>query len=295
MDIASYYLKQSFITDPGKYVNMFADLPHDIAGLCRVVQGLVIHYRGGELFDYTVPEERLAEIDTRYVSRMLARICELDSRSLTEARPPEKRLVGCCRDFSTLFCAMARHQGIPTRTRIGFASYFNPNFNCDHEIVECWDTREQRWRLVDPEMSELHIKENKIRFDVLNVPRDQFLVGGMVWQLYRSGRADPDKFGVDPDSDLKGAWFIRHKLVQDLAALNRAELLLWDCWGLMLEEAPNDEDLALLDKVAALTQAGNDAFPELQQIYEHGRGLKVTPVVMNFSPAAEPGEVTLIF
>src|SRR5574337_485044 len=113
-----YYTEQSSITDPGEYGWMFADLPRDVAGLCRVVQGLVFHYREGEMFGYNIPQERLAEVDTRAVPLMLVRIHELDGRPLTETRPVEKRLVGCCRDFATLFCAMARQQGIPTRTRV---------------------------------------------------------------------------------------------------------------------------------------------------------------------------------
>src|SRR5256886_10114387 len=39
-------------------------------------------------------------------------ISALDPRPLAEARPPERRLVGCCRDFTVLLCAMARHHGI---------------------------------------------------------------------------------------------------------------------------------------------------------------------------------------
>src|SRR5579863_2853441 len=291
MDIATYYTSQSFITGPGEYANLYTDLPHDIGGLCRVVQGLIIHYRGGEMFNYTIPDERKVEIDTRYIPKMLARIQELDQRPLTEERPPEQRFVGCCRDFATLFCSMARYRGIPTRTRIGFAAYFDPTFKSDHEIAECWDADEQRWRLIDPEMSPPHIRENKITFDVLDVPRDQFMVGGLVWQMYRSGQTDPNLYGVDPDSDVKGAWFIQNKLIQDLAAQNKKELLLWDGWCLMLKEEMNGDDLALLDQLARITQGGNDTFDEIRAVYESDERLRIPPVVMNFSPVAAPGEV----
>jgi Transglutaminase-like superfamily len=293
MDIAAYYTSQSFITDPGEYANLYTDLSHDIDGLCRVVQGLIIHYRGGEMFNHTIPDERKVEIDMRYVPQMLARIQELDARPLTEERPPERRFVGCCRDFATLFCSMARYRGIPTRTRIGFAAYFNPTFNHDHEIAECWDADEQRWRLVDPEMSFLHVRENKIAFDVHDVPRDQFMVGGLVWQQCRSGQADPNLFGVDPDSDIKGMWFIQDNLILDLAAQNKKELLLWDSWGLMLKQELSDDDRVLLDKLATLTQGGNDTFAEMQAVYENDARLRVPPVIMKFGPVAEPCEVTL--
>jgi hypothetical protein len=45
-----------------------------------------------------------------------------------------KRLVGNCRDFSTMLCAMLRHQGVPARARCGFGAYFLPNHYEDH-----WD------------------------------------------------------------------------------------------------------------------------------------------------------------
>jgi hypothetical protein len=92
MDILSYYLKQSSITDPGKYAEIFHDLPNDIVGLCRVVQGLIIHYMSEEdLFGYKIPKERLTEVDTCYAEDMLGRIFELDGSSLLKSRPPEKR------------------------------------------------------------------------------------------------------------------------------------------------------------------------------------------------------------
>lgn len=293
MDIPAYYTSQSFITDSGEYAYLYTDLPRDINGLCRVVQGLIIHYRGGEMFDYTIPEARKAEIDTRSVSKMLARIQELDARSLTEERPPERRFVGCCRDFATLFCSMARYQGIATRVRIGFAAYFDPAFNHDHEIAECWDAEKQCWRLIDPELSSLQIRENKITFDVQDVPRDQFMVGGLVWQKCRFGQADPNLFGVDPDTNLKGMSFIPNYVILDLAAQNKQELLLWDGWGLILKRELSEDDVALLDRLAILTQGGNDVFAEVQTSYENDERLRVPPVVMNFSPIVGPSEVRL--
>ena len=293
MDIPTYYTTQSFITDPGQYAYLYTDLPCDIDGLCKVVQGLIIHYRGGEMFNYTIPEERKAEIDTRYVPEMLARIQELDNQPLTEERPPERRLVGCCRDVATLFCSMARYRGIPTRTRAGFATYFNYAFNHDHEIVECWDADAHNWRLIDPELSPLHIRENRITFDVHDVPRDQFLVGGLVWQMCRSGQADPDPFGVEPDSDLKGMSFIPDYVILDLAAQNKQELLLWDGWGLMLKRELSEDDMALLDKLAVLTQGGNETFAESQSMYEHDERLRVPSVIMKFGPVSAPSEVRL--
>ena len=221
MDPLAYYATQSPITDPGGDKGLFAGLPGTVEGLCRVVQGLYIHYMGGERYGYQIPEERLAEVNIRYIEKMLARIIELDDHPLTESRLPEKRLVGCCRDAATLFCAMARHHGIPTRNRVGFAAYFtmlDSDFNCSHVVAEFWDSKERRWRLVDPDLDEQAIQENNIQFDMYDVPRDQFLVGGKAWQMCRAGASDPNRFGVSGYGDMKGLPFVRGNLIQDLAA-----------------------------------------------------------------------------
>jgi len=298
MDPRTYYAAQSPITDPGAHARLFADLPGTIDGLCRVAQRLIIHYMLGEMYGYRIPEARLAEVNLRTMAKMLARIVELDNRPLAEARPPEKRLVGCCRDTAALFCAMARHLGVPTRVRVGFAGYFtrtDPDFYCSHTIAEIWDTDERRWRLVDPELDDLAIRENNIRFDVHDVPRDQFLVGGKAWQMCRAQEADPNRFGVSGFGDMKGLPFVRGNLVQDLAALNKMELLNWDCWGIMLKslETYTDQEWKLLDRVAVLTQAGDDAWPEMQALYEAEAGLKVPAVIMCYNPVGASGEVTL--
>jgi hypothetical protein len=280
----NYYREQSEITEPGSYIHLFTDLPTDIPSLSRVVQGLIIHYRNGSKFNYTIPGNRIQEIDTRYVEKMLARIHELDSRSLTQERPLEKRLVGSCRDFATLFCSMARYQGIPTRVRIGFSAYFNRNFNHDHAIVECWDSAEHRWKLIDPEISASDLSENTlINFDRYDVPYNKFIIAGKVWQRCRAGKADPNKFGVDPNSSLKGWRFMRDKLVQDLATLNKAEFLLWDSWGILQQDTAGEE--ALLDRIAEITLAGDETFAQVRSLYEHEDGLRVTSPIISYSPA----------
>lgn len=56
MDAQAYYVEQSSMTDPGEYVNLFDNLSPDVAGICHVLQGLVVGYLGGErLFGYAVP------------------------------------------------------------------------------------------------------------------------------------------------------------------------------------------------------------------------------------------------
>jgi hypothetical protein len=293
MDPLTYYAQQSPFTDPGRQAGLLDDFPRDVAELCRVVQGLVVHYRLGHLFGMVIPEERLPEIDTRYTEAMLTRIVELEDGSLEEERPPEKRLVGCCRDFTVLFVTMARHLGIPARARVGFADYFVPHYNVDHEVAEVWDAEERRWQLVDPEIDGPPLGA---RFDTTDVPRDRFIVGGLAWRMCQDGRADPETFLVDPGleiEDTRGWPYLLHNLVHDLAALNKTEMLLWDEWGLIGKE-PYEEDLTLLDRAAALTLSAGETFPEVRSIYEATPGLNVPAAVKSYSPAvSEPLEVRL--
>src|SRR5207244_13234001 len=97
----------------------FAGLPADLPTLTRIVQGLVFHYFADEhIFGWKPPKERMPEIDARAVPVMLARLTALDGRPLAEPRPPERRILGCCRDFTVLLGAMARHHRIPVRARV---------------------------------------------------------------------------------------------------------------------------------------------------------------------------------
>jgi hypothetical protein len=68
--------------------------------------------------------------------------------------------------------------------------------------------------------------------------------------------------------------------------MNKMELLCWDCWGLGNwgpDEDPPADDLALLDRVAVLTQAGNEAFDELRALYEHNQQLHVPSTIISYT------------
>jgi len=298
MEAVAYYVNQSPITDPGEMACHLAELPHDLAALQRAARGLVLHYRADNPSSHGIPEDRLAEIDSRYAETMLHRLVELDGRPLTEERPPQKRLLGCCRDFTVLFLAMARRLGIPARARVGFATYFIPGFNLDHEVAEVWDVDQACWRLIDAELGDEHTDPTDgSQLDPLDVPRDRFLVAGSAWQACREGEADPARFLVDPGLDIedtRGWPYLRHNLVHDLAALNKVEMLLWDGWGLIERERPSEQELQLLDHLAQVTLSGDAAFDELRRLYNTEPGLQVPSAVTSYSPAAEAPRTVML-
>jgi hypothetical protein len=270
------------MTDPGAHVRLLDSLPADIAALCRLVQGLMIHVFWAEQYGIQLPEDRKAELQLRAVAAKLGRMIELDARPLDQARPPERRLVGNCRDFSVLLTAMLRHHGVPARARCGFARYFIPNHYEDHWVCEYWNTVQHRWILVDPQLDQLQRDKLAISFDPLDVPRDQFIVGGRAWQLCRSGQADPTTFGI---FDMQGLWFVRGNFVRDVAALHKIELLPWDSWGI-IEARDQDlsaDDLAVLDEVAELTCADVSAFARVRAWYERDQRLRVPATIRSYT------------
>ncbi len=245
----THYAEQSAVTDPGAMADRIAGAGTDLAALRRMVSGLVVHYRDPALPGYGIPDERLAEINTRYAERMLGRLGELDAAPLGTERPHVNRLVGCCRDFTVLYLMLLRAAGIPARSRVGFAGYFAPGWWIDHVVAEVWDAGEGRWRLVDAQIGDtFSLPGGGEPISSLDVPRDVFLTGPAAWKAARAGEQDPERFAVAPDIEipfLRSWFYLRHNLIHDLATLDKREMLLWDTWGLLVPEPSSSEELDL--------------------------------------------------
>jgi hypothetical protein len=269
-DVLTYYAQSGPMTDPGPYARLFDGLPTDLPALVKTLQGVMVHIFWAGSYGLELTDERKAEVNLRYVDKQLARILELDDRPLTEARPHERKLVGNCRDFSVMLTTILRHQGIPARARCGFGTYFLPNHYEDHWVCEYWNEQQSRWVLVDAQLDAMMQEVLKLDFDPLDTPRDRFIVGGDAWQLCRSGKANPDDFGI---FEWHGIEFVRGDLLRDFLAFSKVEILPWDGgWGYMIELAPEqiEPTYALMDHVAALTLA-ND-FAAIRALYEEDAG-----------------------
>ncbi|HZS09189.1 MAG TPA: transglutaminase-like domain-containing protein [Blastocatellia bacterium] len=280
--ILDFHARPGAMTSGGRYAAMLEKLPNDAGELARIVQGLVIHEYMASAYGVTIPEDRRSESHIRPVERMLDRLFAIDDRPLTTARPPEKRLVGVCHHFVLLLVAMLRAKGVPARDRYGFGAYFNPGYFEDHVVCEYWNAARGDWVLVDPQFDEVWQKELKISHDVLDVPRDHFIIAGDAWARCRAGEADPSKFGIIV-GNLRGLWFVAGDLVRDVASLNKMEMLQWDVWGEMPEadEPLTDDRLAFSDRLAALTREPDASFDELRRLYEGDDRLRVPSVVFN--------------
>ncbi len=292
---------QSLVTDPGKAVTAIDELPAEIGALREASSQLVFHYRaGGDFAENGVPAERTAEINTRYADAMFALLLGRGEQALGRARRAPDRMVGCCRDATILFVALARHKGIPARARVGFAAYFHPGWLCDHVVAEVWDAAAGRWRLVDAEMDSGWTPElNGRPVDWLDLADDQFVTGPRAWQAARAGKSDPDRHVVAVDLQvpaLRGWPYLAHNVIHDLAALNKTEMLLWDAWGMQFGHGDGpvpEADAALLDEVCARTTDPEVSRDDIAALADRDE-FRVPQTVTSFDPyGGPPREVTL--
>lgn len=292
---AGAWIAQSPVTDPRAAASAVAELPRELSALREASSRLVFHYRaGGDFAENGVPAERAAEIHTRYAGAMLGLLLERGERSLARDRAPADRVVGCCRDATVLFVALARQQGFAARARVGFASYLTPGWMVDHVIAEVWDEAAGRWRLIEPEMSAGWTPSvNGRPVDWLDVADDQFVTGPRAWQAVRAGADDPARYVVAPELDvpvLRGLTYVAHNVIHDLAALNKTEMLLWDGWGVQLEQGPGpvpEEAAALIDEISAAT-ADPGVSPAVVAALAGRDGLRVPATVTRFDPYGGP-------
>lgn len=281
--ILDYYSCPTAMTSVGKYAAWFDELPCDVGELTRIIQGIVIYeYVASDFYGFTIPDERQYETHIRPVEQMLDCLTALNAQPLSIARPVNQRLIGICHHFALLLVAMLRAKGILARYRCGFGSYFNPPYFEEHVVCEYWNAAQASWAIVDPQFDAVWREKLKIDHDILNVPRNRFIIAGDAWTQCRAAVSDPSKFGIFK-GELRGLWFIAGEIIRDLAALNKMEMLPWDIWGAIprSNEPFSDEQLMFFDRIAALTRSPDTSFSELLSLYEKDDRVRVPTTVFN--------------
>jgi Transglutaminase-like superfamily len=273
-----YYAAPGPMTDlSGVPADVFDGLSADPRALCRTVQGVLVHEFWAHAYVFDVPVSRLDSFHTRSAAEMVEHILGLNPASLAVERPVEQRMVGNCRYFTTLSCALLRRAGTPARARCGFADYFEPGRHVDHWVTEYWDGAEIRWVRIDAQLDAVQRAAITPAFNTEDQPPGPFLPAGEAWQRCRQGEADPGTFGI---LDMWGLWFVQANVVRDLAALNKMELLPWDVWGRMtFREDPDPEAVSLTDTVADVIAGGDLA--AIRRVYEDTDDLRVPDKVFD--------------
>ncbi len=248
MDSPSRWLAHTPMTEPAALASLFIRLPSDVAGLNRVVQGLLVHCE--LLAKYGDDPSAFGPVSrtTLPVKQRLEALLDRDGRELNEVRMPTQREVGTCRDFALMVCAFLRATGTPARLRCGFASYFGEAWE-DHWVCEYWNSRERRWCLTDAQIDEVQKATFQVSFETSDVPRDAFLTAGEAWRRCRAGADKPERFG---QGGTRGPWFMKVNVVRDALAVNNRETSAWDRW----REAPpelrkvSDNEVTALDSIS---------------------------------------------
>lgn len=281
-----YYATPAAMTDVGQHRDAVRRAPPALDAVVATVQGLLIYDTVAQPFyGVAVPPDRSDEIHLRSARAILDRAVELDPRPIDAARPPARRVLGRCRDYTLLTVAFLRAHGIPARARCGFAAYFKPGWFEDHWVAQVWDAAAARWRLVDAQLDATWRGQIHFAGDPLDVTEQEFITAGRAWQSCRSGATQPARYGLSFLGD-HGLHWVAGNTRLDLAALNKVEMLPWDVWGLGWSRgAPPPDDLTPFDEIAQLTiapdAAADDALAALRERYRDDARFTMPGTVLN--------------
>ncbi|HEV2185675.1 MAG TPA: transglutaminase domain-containing protein [Stellaceae bacterium] len=285
-DIARY-ARHSRWSDPGRFAACLDPVSADPSALPEIVGGLVLH----PLFAPAGADR--SEASLRSIPEILAALLAHDNRPLDRVREQSKRVIGTCRNYALLACAILRQHGTPARLRVGFADYFTPDFWEDHWVCEYHDGRD--WRLLDAELTTAVRRRLAIGFDPADVPRDRLLAAGPAWLGLRRGEHKAARFGVSI-LGIAGPGFVAGTLARDLAALAMEEMMPWDYWGPPRNFRPGGpipaEWLDRLDGLAAELAREPATYDDAKAILAAHPWAALTPTVLSF-PEGKPVEVTL--
>ncbi|CCH80278.1 conserved hypothetical protein [Nostocoides japonicum T1-X7] len=281
-------------SDPGPWAGRLRELPDDVESLCAASRNVIVHYRA-ELPEMT--PDRLPEVNSRWLHRILERDQRRFATPLLAERPPTERVAGCCRDHSLFLTAALRERGIRARNRVGFARYLSADWVFDHVVTEYHDG--DRWVRTDPEFA-----AGQLAVDVRDLgrgPDSPFRTAAETWLAHRDGTLDVGDHGVFPGAgpDLRGPGFVRHYVVMQLAHRYGDELLLWDTWGAIAPDGPALSDEEVDDIARRLVAADADvespasraADEELYAVYRSDARLRPGAVIRQLSPLGTESQV----
>ena len=250
-----FYKSHSTYSDPGKWIDQYENLPDSVEALVKVVQNIVIHqFWILNAENYGITPKTLIEsgrrpneeINLLTAEQILDKYFELNDSDFNVKRSASERVVGNCRDFTLMLVSFLRFKGIPARSRSGVARYFIPDHYEDHFVCEYYNEVEKRWVRVDAQLDQLMIDKCEMKFNIMDVPHDEFLDAAESMKQVRID-GQPDRYGID---QFTGDKYLNYKLFSDYAHLIKMEILPWEGWGIgsrAAAEALEDDDQNTLD------------------------------------------------
>ena len=304
----NYYRSPGKLTDLTKHGEEIAKLSDDVSDLVKAVQGLILHDMWLDRYGVKATEAQKCSAITPSMADIIDTSKEIEGSKVLGYNDPHLRVIACCREFSTMLCALLRAKGIPARARCGFATYLAKAGDYeDHWMCEVWDGKE--WQKVDPQIDDFQLNSFKtyvkkhedidpeyrqmlLELDPMELTDRDFVIAGKAWQMCREGKVDPKHFGIgiDPNlfglDSLSGLWFVKGNLIRDFLALNKIELLpfvegiekkkdYWNSWPIMANNGEiTKEEMNLLDTLAELTLQPDKNHKEIITTYRENPELE---------------------
>ncbi|MBA2649377.1 MAG: hypothetical protein H0U75_07240 [Legionella sp.] len=258
-DCLAFYVAQSKYTDFGDFLPLIKNVPNDIEEIFKYSRNVIEHFHG--INKNKIKPRRLLDVDIRYNKDILNRIKQCGYNDITNDIAFEDRIVGTCRTQAVFTCGILRAKGIPARTRYKYCTYFIEDFNHEQVLVEYWCHKKNRWLLGDPAMNHevLQSKGISIHFDLCDVPQDKSMSIAAAWTNCRNKKTAPYFYGAySKENKYNGYEHIHRKLYQDLACLNKIEVVEWDRWGIFLyNDTLDTEELSYCDDLATVLNVAN--------------------------------------
>lgn len=293
-NLIEFYKQTSMFTDLGKYKSEAIDLWQNkchgsLKELSHYLMNVTIHrfyiqealqfgseklHAIGDLSNINFKTPMCEDDIFLTASSIFSEIFRRDGRGFYIGRPFEKRLVLTCRYISVLTSAILKANGIPTRSRAGWARYFSKDKSWDHWVNEYWNEPEKRWvkfdmdDLYDPEFMQHDLyAENKIAYEYLDFGKDQFYSAADVWQMIRKDKSFVQKLqygSIDATAeDVLKYLFLDFWAVMNVEYNYKFRPVAFDKKVSELTPA----ELTKVDKLAELMQNVGKNFDKLQKMF----------------------------
>ncbi len=293
-EVLEFYKGTSLYTDLGLYTEFAKNLPDDIGELCLLQRNQIIHpfdLQNEEMRkdnnscygDMTkVPKTTLCYENDLFptAQAILSELLRRD-RNYTVNRKIEDKVHVCCREQSILLASILKAKGYSARARSGFAKYVNTSSKQagDHWITEYYDTKFERWVLVDADMY-FHkdiLDEYHIDFNLLDIPREKFIFGAEAYLGIREGNLKSDEIYYSSSPLTLGINASIHGLFYDFHSLMNDEIIFLHLPKYIVDKKfkLSEQEYDELDNLAKLMLDPDKNFDSLKYIWENNEKFRI--------------------
>jgi hypothetical protein len=257
------FKEQSTYTDPGNYAFLYEGLPSSPEDISDIIHKQLIHPAAVHVQNISLTKEQMKdEKNCQTMKEILKTLQGRKPVGFSLLRKPEHRVVNNCCGHALFMASVLKNLGIPARLRCGFAPYLFDGFSCDHTIVEVW--MDGRWRLMDADATNLHIRNRGYNFNVYDIPYELFDFGWEAWQRVRQEEDPIERYRIP--GGYSSLSLLHKALIRDLLAIFGQEIQVWYCPP--FKDVPDERIHPTLDRIAELMERPDDNLKELKLFYD---------------------------